>query len=244
MKTPLRMGSMEMKRMKNFKYLGDIIDEQGLEESVDATGEGKVKGSILELKAVCKDFQVQICGGMIGALDIFNMAICPALLANCGSWINVGETTIKRLYSLQNTFVKVLLKLPSSIALPALRSETGLMGMKWRISLKNLRLVISIRNLEDNYLAKKVFKEQEAMDWPGLLTQTRSICKEIGIPDVTNKEVSPKEIKEAVFYHHYKELKTEVETYKKLKHLKHEDLRFVQSIWRKATLSSAEWPSD
>lgn len=113
MKTPLRMGSMEMKRMKNFKYLGDIIDEQGLEESVDATGEGKVKGSILELKAVCKDFQLQICGGMMGALDIFNMAICPDLLANCGSWINVGEITIKRLYSLQNKFVKVLLKLPS-----------------------------------------------------------------------------------------------------------------------------------
>ena len=71
-------GDIPMKKMKMMKYLGDMIHEDGLMASVDATVNhrvAKIQGSIFELKALCEDFHLQICGRMMGAIDIFNMAI-------------------------------------------------------------------------------------------------------------------------------------------------------------------------
>ena len=64
--------------------------------------DGQGEGLILELKALCKDYRLQICGRMMGAIDIFNIAICPSLLANCGPWVNISKETIKKLDSIQN----------------------------------------------------------------------------------------------------------------------------------------------
>ena len=183
-----------------------MIHEDGLTASVDATvmdRMAKVKGSIFELKALCEDYRLQICGGMMGALDIFNMAICPSLLANCGMWTNVNKETIKKLDVIQNLFVKVLLRLPSSTVLPSYRAETSLLGMKWRIWEEKLLLVKAIKMLEDDVLAKEVFKQQLEMDWPGLTREAREICQAIGLPDVCTVKVTKHDIQEAVFYDHY-----------------------------------------
>ena len=71
-----------------------------------------------------EDYRLQVCGGMMGAIDIFNMAICPSLLANCATWMNLNKDTIKKLYAIQKLFLKVVLRLPSSTVLPSYRAET------------------------------------------------------------------------------------------------------------------------
>ena len=162
-------GDIPMKNMKMMKYLGDMIHEDGLMASVDATVNdrvAKVRGSIFELKALCEDFRLQICGGMMGAIDILNMAIFPSLLANCGTWVNISKETVKKLDALQNLFGKVLLRLPSSTVLPAYRAETGLRVMLWRIWEEKLLVMKAIKEMDDKELAKEVFKQQTEMDWP------------------------------------------------------------------------------
>ena len=66
---PVKFGDIPMKKMEQMKYLGDMLHEDGLTASVDATvmdRMAKVKGSIFELKALCEDYRLQICGGMMG----------------------------------------------------------------------------------------------------------------------------------------------------------------------------------
>ena len=44
-------------------------------------------------------------------------------------------------------------------------------------------LVLHIRNLEENTLAKTVYEEQKSKKWPGLAQETANICRELGIED-------------------------------------------------------------
>ena len=64
--------------------------------------DGQGEGLILELKALCEDYRLQIWWRMMGAIDIFNISICPSLLANWGPRVNISKETFKKLDSIQN----------------------------------------------------------------------------------------------------------------------------------------------
>ena len=72
---PLMFGQILLQRKAVVTYLGDELSEGGLAASVEATikaRESKVKGAIYELKALCEDHRMQVVGGVLGALDIYN----------------------------------------------------------------------------------------------------------------------------------------------------------------------------
>ena len=116
--TPMTLGDIHLKKKEQQKYLGDILDERGLEASVMATvkaREGKTKGGIYELRSVCQDFRLQLLGGMVGAIALWEACILSSLLTNCGTWTNISEEPIKKLDDLQNLLNLLnLLKLPHS----------------------------------------------------------------------------------------------------------------------------------
>ena len=108
--------------------------------------------------------------------------------------------------------------------------------MKWRIWEQKLLLVKAIRQLEDNVLAKEVFNQQLEMGWPGLAREATKICQEIGLQDICRKDISKKNIQEAVFFNHYRELKKEVASFEKLDDIKHEDIRTAQPYMKENCL--------
>jgi hypothetical protein len=110
----------------------------------------------------------------------------------------------------------------------ALRAICGLLGMKWRVWEEKICLVKAIREQEDGSLAKEVLNEQLEMGWPGLAREAAEICKEIGLRNVCVEVVDKKEIKEAIFYHHYAMMKKEMTNKLKLNDLKNLDLRKPQ----------------
>ena len=57
-----------------------------------------------------------------------------------------------------------------------------------------------------------------------------AICDTIGLPDVCQEDLDKSEVREAVFLHHYKVLKEEMEPLKKLQQLVKEDLRKPQEF--------------
>ena len=73
------------------------------------------------------------------------------------------------------------------------------------------------------------------MGWPGLWQEVRSICEEIGLPDVNEVDIPVNDIKEAISNHHYKfikeELAAERKGTKKLKDIKDDDFRNVQEYF-------------
>ena len=89
-------GEFKMKFVENKVYLGDVISSKGLEESVKLTidkQKSKVNGGIYEAKAIMEDFRMQAIVGLAGAWDIWETAIVPSLLANCGSWVLANKYT-------------------------------------------------------------------------------------------------------------------------------------------------------
>ena len=82
---PVKFDHFEMKTKVKDKWLGEILHEDGLAASVHATildREGKVKGAIREAIAIMEDFRMQKIGGLMGGIDLWEVAIIPSLLNN------------------------------------------------------------------------------------------------------------------------------------------------------------------
>ena len=239
---PIMLGSMVLKKKSVVTYLGDELSAGGLAASVEATiqtREAKVKGAIYELKALCEDYRMQVVGGMMGALDIYNTCIVSSLLNNSSVWINIHENSIKRLDALQNLFVKTLLHLPDSTPVPALRAITGQLGMKWRVWQEKLLLILAIRKVKEDTLAGEMFEQQVEEGWPGLVEEATAISKELQIPDVCREEVTKKEIKDAIKNHHHAAIKKEMEAKEKCQELLKTDLRIPQPYLASTCLAEA-----
>ena len=103
-----------------------------------------------------------------------------------------------------------------------------MIGMKWRIWLEKILLLMRIRRQDENSLCRQVYEEGRARGWPGLGEEVAGICKEIGIPDINGEFLSKTEIKNAIFDHHYKEMLENIEGSKKLEDIKHEEFNEVQ----------------
>ena len=210
---PLTLGDIILQKKSQQKYLGDMLDERGLAASVETTvksREGKTKRGIYELRSVCYDFRAQILGGMTGALALWETCILSSLLTNCGTWMDIKENTIKKCEALQNLYLQVLLKLPHSTPSLAPRAMCGMWSMRVRIWQEKLRLVVALKNLSEETLAKEIYREQKEMGLPGLVKEAQEICKSIGIQDITIENVTKEEVEDALDIYNLKTTKEEM----------------------------------
>ena len=79
-----------------------------LAASLDATVSdraGKVKAAMYEAAAIIEDFKMQAVGRLMGAWDLWNLAIIPSLLNSCGIWTEISEETISKLDDIQNAYI-------------------------------------------------------------------------------------------------------------------------------------------
>ena len=189
---PIMCGSFATKEKVSDKWLGDMFHQGGLELSVMATiedREPKVKGAFYEAAAIVDDWRTQSIGGFMSAIDLFEMAILPTLLYNSETWVNISRQATERLDNLQLFYLRLILRVPKSTPKPALRSETGMLGMKVRIWKQKLMFTYHLKNLKDGVLAKDVWKEQLQNDWPGLAREVSQICIELGMEDANETEL-------------------------------------------------------
>ena len=162
--------------------------------------EGKVRGSIYELRAIIEDFRMQSVGGIEAAIDLYESCVVPSLLANCATWLDIKQQTVDRLDSIQDLFGRVLLQVPLSSPRLATRAALGLTGMRWRVWKEKILLVLATREQEDGCLAKEVLQEQIRMGWPGLADEVKNICQDIGLPAATceNTIIDKEQVREAI----------------------------------------------
>ena len=50
---------------------------------------GKIIAATHEIKAIMDDYRMQAIGVMMGAWDLWNLAVIPSLLNNYSTWLNV-----------------------------------------------------------------------------------------------------------------------------------------------------------
>ena len=57
-----------------------------------------------------------------------------------------------------------------------------------RVKREKVLMVIHLRSLDKNTLERQVYEEQKINSWPGLASETRKICEELGIEDCNSTE--------------------------------------------------------
>ena len=123
----------ETKSKSSDKWLGEIFHRDGLGAYVEATVAerlGKIKAGIREIISVVDDFRSQMICGSLGAFDLWEASVLPALMYNSETWIDINQKTVDILDECQRCFVRMLLRVPESTPKPSLLLETGLMAMK------------------------------------------------------------------------------------------------------------------
>ena len=144
-----------------------------------------MKKCIFEIGSVLSDVRVQSTGGLLSGLTIWNMAVVPYLMNNSEVWVDMDEACLEELEKLQTLFLSVLMAVPVSCPRPALAWDTGTLSMSNRIIQRKLNLVVHIKKLKEDALAKQVYQEQLNHGWPGLVSEAQDLCKKINLPDIT-----------------------------------------------------------
>jgi hypothetical protein len=112
------------------------------------------------------------------------------------------------------------------------------MKMKKRIQKQKLMLAKKISR-EKESLAGAIYAEQVEMGWPGLAQEVEEVCKEVGLKNLNEEEVTKKEIEEAIFYSNYKEMKEEIEQCDKLRTIKNENFTKEQEYMKEKSIEKA-----
>ena len=239
---PLMFGNFEVKEKLSDKYLGQVLHGGGLEDSALATVKeraGKIKGATMEIKSIIEEFEMQAMGGMRAAWELWERALIPSLLSGAGTWFGKCQMTVDFCDGIQNFFWRIMMQVPESCPKVALRCETKMIGMKWRIWQEKILLILRIKNHEKGTLCRDVYEEAKSKSWPGLGKEVSEICSVLGIPDVNVVVVSKQEVKKAIFEHHYSEMVKVVKEQTKLEDIKNDDFRELQGYFDDKSVEKA-----
>ena len=112
--------------------------------------------------------------------------------------MNQSATTEKHLNSLQQWFVRLVLQVGPGAPLSSLLWDVGMLDMGLKIWIEKLMLVLHIRRLDEDTLARKTYEEQLANKWPGLAAETEEICLELSIESVHSTILTKKQYRQIV----------------------------------------------
>ena len=197
---PLTFNGNNIREKNQDKYLGDIIHSSGSEKSVEATVNDRywrIYSGILEIKTIMEDCRIETVGGMSAGLDLWELALIPALLNNAESWDSLNDTTLKKCNDLQNTCLRYLLNIPRTTPIPALNWDTGVWPMEYRIMAKKLIFMHHVMNLSKDALARQIMITQKTYHFPGLVNEIKQLVRELDIPDITDEQTAKQWTKES-----------------------------------------------
>ena len=235
------LNSFTLKTKLSDKYLGQIF-ESDLSSSALATvrqREGKIKGACIEIKSIIEDYCMQTMGGLVAAWELWERALIPSLLSGAGTWLGDISEAVKLSTSIQNFYWKTILKLPDSCPKLALKCETFMVDICWRVWEEKCLLLNRIKSLPDDSLAKQVYLEAESRGWPGLGQEVRKICQAIGIPDLNKNVIRKTDIQKAIKNSHYKDMMSQFEGSKKLEDIRHDNFKGLQGYFNDKNLENA-----
>jgi hypothetical protein len=159
----------------------------------------------LEISQIINDWRSQAVGGMETALMLWEVCCVPSLLHGAGTWTDISKQTEKQLNQCQNWFFRLILRTGPGTPLPSLSWDFSLLDMGLRVKMQKVLLVLHLRSLPDGSLAKQIYIEQKQKNWPGLATETESICKFLNIPNCNETDINKSLYKKTVLEACHKE---------------------------------------
>ena len=112
--------------------------------------------------------------------------------------------------------------------------------MEERIWLEQINLVaVILHRTEPNNYSRQILEEQLLMGWEALAKEAKELCVQLGLPDVSQKDIHREDIKAAVMYHNVKKLKEEMGPLKKLDLIKYTDCRKMAPYMTEKSLENS-----
>ena len=122
-------------------------------------------------------------GGMETALLLWEACCIPSLLHGAGTWVDISETTIKKLNQIQFWYLRLALQVGQGAPRASLLWDNQVLFMQLRVWKEQILLVLHIRNLDNDSIAYIIYKEQKEKQFPGLAIETKYICQNLNIED-------------------------------------------------------------
>jgi hypothetical protein len=99
----------------------------------------------------------------------------------------MSRETERRLNSLQEWFLRLVLQVGPGAPLPSLLWDFHCLDMGLQVDREKVMLALHCRRLGEDSLAGMIYKEQQVQGWPGLAAEAREICDKLDIEscDVT-----------------------------------------------------------
>ena len=214
-RSPLKCGDFITKEKQEEKWLGQQLSARGLAASVEATiaaREGKIRAAGLEIVAIVQDWRSRATGGLETALHLWQACCLPSLLAGAATWVEMSAATEKKLNSIQNWFLRLVLQVGPGAPLASLLWDTGLLDMGLMVWREKVMLMHHVRNLGDETLAKQIYMEQKENKWPGLVQETEEICRKLGMESVHTTWLDAKSYKKMLTLALHKENESRIKT--------------------------------
>ena len=220
--SPLTLCGQNMKRVGEYTYLGTVISEGGVGESVTASIKskvGKVKQLIFEIKAVVEDCRNDTPGGFCTAIHIWEAAVIPYLYNAAECWLEVPREALTILNSLQETFMIAMLATPRTTPKVAMYWELAAPLAVNRIIEYKLRFYHHLVCLDKEAVAYKIYECQRKLNH-GLVNECRTLLAQLNISEceVVNytKSEWKKEISQKIKELNKNNILDQMKSYKKI----------------------------
>ena len=185
----------EIKRTKEYKWLGEWYTENGKhDKSIESRG-NKAVGMVIQIKHYG---DVRKVGNMAHQvrIEIYQNAAVLTILHDLEGWSKIGRKQIEALEKIQKDTLTSILELPKSTPYLGILSELGIWPFEQLLEYKRLMLLHQIVTSQDDRFLKQVIEEQIQNTWPGCwMEQTLEICHQYELTTETIRELTKEQLK-------------------------------------------------
>ena len=222
MKVEVKRGKIT--NAKEYKYLGNWIDETGKAGRQIEHIERKADGMAIEMVKMTKEEELGKMSTEARIL-IYEKTGVPTLTFNLETWTKIERVEMERLEKVQGKILKHLLRLPKTTPTWGVLKETGIWSMEMQINYQRMMLYQNMITSDEGRLGRRLIEEQEEEDWnDGWMGETKRIARKIGIRLEEARKVTKskwkKEIKSKITKELDRKSKEKEEEMKKLRHQK------------------------
>ena len=108
------------------------------------------------------------------AIKLFEAQIVPSLFYNCKRWIGITPTQIAELQSIQDKFMRKLMRLPPSTPKAIIH---WMESMQRRIATRKLQLIRKLRLTDDSNICQQAIVHKLSPDIDGLESECMKLAR-------------------------------------------------------------------
>ena len=179
-------------KAKEYKYLGNWIDEKGDIGRQITEIEKKVIAMEREIKRICSEGHLGRFSTE-GRLTVYERTVVPVITYNLETWTNIKDKEWEQLEKIQGRMIKRLLQIPETTPTWGILKETGIWPIEHQVNYQRLMLLQNLLNSEENRLGRRIIESQreEGIEY-GWYQGTVKVARKYGLEEDEVEKVTKK----------------------------------------------------